>query len=422
MSPVHVLVGDDPRAEQMWQTAFTGAVDLYRFDRNIDAFERLMVAEAPIDLVVLTPAQQGPFNLTPDQFVARILEGPLASSATLAGLHIIVVGSELSHQHPRAMRVSTLDAAIRLVKFGEVESTPRPLTGASKVTSVPVSNAPQAPINANAGGADIRMASGGDNSSFSSSVISSIWDAPRSNVVAGGGPALGRQARGPEVVHELATHAHSEPVQMQEVATQLTHNAQLFASASAEGFVVSGGAPTTLTLEPRAAAAMNVGAPSEAIEVSTGLQPARSYQLEGGGAYRGPAVRNGVVNAAAHNPAGGQPIPPALTAQVQSMVYGAVHVGNPHDPLLIWSSAIREAHEVPTQTQAPVQEAALQVGSQSQLRTVPLEPPSGVYGASTTGATPSQIPVAGQARQSHAAASDPFLARAEAQASSVSFG
>ena len=36
MSPVHVIVGEDERAEAMWAAAFTGAVDLYRFDRNWD--------------------------------------------------------------------------------------------------------------------------------------------------------------------------------------------------------------------------------------------------------------------------------------------------------------------------------------------------------------------------------------------------
>ena len=96
MSPVHVIVGEDQRAEAMWAGAFTGAVDLYRFDRNVDAFERLTAAEAPIDLVVLTPAQRGPFNLTADQFIARVLEGPLGGSRFLANLHVIVVGQPIT--------------------------------------------------------------------------------------------------------------------------------------------------------------------------------------------------------------------------------------------------------------------------------------------------------------------------------------
>ncbi|MCB0878862.1 MAG: hypothetical protein KDC46_07770, partial [Thermoleophilia bacterium] len=164
MSPVHVIVGDDPRAEAMWGGAFQGAVDLYRFDRNVEAFERLTAAQAPIDLVVLTPAQRGPFNLTPDQFVARVLEGPLASSSTLRNLHVIVVGSELQRHHPRAMSVSTLDAAIRLVKFGEVERAPRPAPIAAPAAPA----APSAPATAGSGIGDLP---------FSGSVISKIWDA-----------------------------------------------------------------------------------------------------------------------------------------------------------------------------------------------------------------------------------------------------
>src|SRR5690349_11534183 len=101
MSPVHVIVGQDPRAEQMWADAFAGAIDLYRFERNVDAFERLTAAQAPIDLVILTPAQSGPFNLTPDQFIARLFDGPLASSPVLQHLHVIVVGSGVQSTHPR---------------------------------------------------------------------------------------------------------------------------------------------------------------------------------------------------------------------------------------------------------------------------------------------------------------------------------
>jgi hypothetical protein len=131
--------------------------------------------------------------------------------------------------------------------------------------------------------------------------------------------------------------------------------------------------------------------------------------LPNGAGYRGPAVRGGNPNALASAGHGGQPVPPALASQVQSMVYGA-QVGNPHDPLLTWSSASREQspaapmpvpvpvatpqHAIPMQPAAPMQ----------QVRTVPIEPPAGVY-------APAQP----------AAPADPFLARAE-QGSGVSFG
>ncbi|MCW2925801.1 MAG: hypothetical protein JWM98_3205, partial [Thermoleophilia bacterium] len=192
MSPVHVIVGQDERAEAMWATAFSGAVDLYRFERNVDAFERLTVAEAPVDLVVLTPAQHGPFNLTADQFLARVLEGPLGSSRCLANLHVIVVGEPVSRTHPRVMAVSTLDAAIRLVKFGELERAPRPHAPVLPVATP--NERPRASVD------DIAAIIG--DSAFSDSVISRIWDAPaepearpeprreapRRDDVVGGGP------------------------------------------------------------------------------------------------------------------------------------------------------------------------------------------------------------------------------------------
>ena len=168
MSPVHVIVGEDQRAEAMWSSAFTGAVDLYRFPRNVDAFERLTAAEAPIDLVILTPAQRGPFNLTAEQFIARVLEGPLGASRHLANLHVIVVGQALNRSHPRVMAVSTLDAAIRLVKFGEIEHAPRP--EAPKL--------PDARRDAPTRSSNEAMAELLDGMPFSGSVISRIWDAP----------------------------------------------------------------------------------------------------------------------------------------------------------------------------------------------------------------------------------------------------
>ncbi len=417
MSPVHVIVGDDPRAEQMWSTAFTGAVDLYRFDRNVDAFERLTAAQAPVDLVVLTPAQSGPFNLTPDQFVARVLEGPLASSSTLANLHVIVVGSPLTRSHPRAMAVSTLDAAIRLVKFGEVESAPRPI-------EVPVASAAPSP---RVDGANDVLA----DLPFSGSVISRIWsagdeapaapqapaepaqvaevarDAAGADEVAGGGPAAGMQAR----------QAPQAP-------------AQLFSRAAPAGFVVAGGGAAAAA--PAPAAEPQVGAPGEAIEVATGaLEAARPYQLPGGGAYRGPAVRGGAIQASGYHQhdGGGQPVPPALASQVETMVYGSMQVGNPHDPVMVWSSAARgEATPTPESIPAPVPMGiaaapvapgpVMVAGAQPAApRVVPLEPPVGAYqGVAPAAGIPQQPAMSPQA------ANDPFLQRAEAGGGDVSFG
>jgi hypothetical protein len=449
MSPVHVIVGEDPRAEQMWAQSFTGAVDLYRFGRNVEAFERLMVAQAPVDLVVLTPAQSGPFNLTPDQFVARVLEGPLASSGVLANLHVIVVGAPLERTHPRAMAVSTLDAAIRLVKFGEVERAPRP---------APVAAAPIVPTTVargdSAGGGRRDL---GDLGEFSGSVISRIWreadEADRDEDshgdamgdVLGGGPAARAAAAPMQVMQSTVPEAAAMP-------QDATAPASLFSRTAPAGFVAGGGgaAPASAPVQPSpvsdhgaapmlptisgggGAPAMQVGAPGESIEVATGvLQPARGYQLDGGGAYRGPGLRNGHVHGAGHDVAGGQPVPPALASQVQSMVYGSMQVGNPHDPMLVWSSSARAANAaapgaqpaaavgapVPTAPAAtagvPVPASVLvQPAQAGAVRTVPMEPPPGVY----QGVAPAQP------APPSAAAADPFLARAEARGGDVAFG
>lgn len=423
MSPVHVIVGEDERAEAMWASAFTGAVDLYRFPRNVDAFERLTAAEAPIDLVILTPAQHGPFNITADQFVARVLEGPLGTSRFLQNLHVIVVGAPLHREHPRAMAVSTLDAAIRLVKFGEVERAPRPAS--MDVAEVrPTTSRPAT------GGAavDAILSDAG----IAGSIISSIWDAPDVEVEE---PAPRTQVAGG------GARPAAEPI-APPVAAAVPENPQLFATTVATGFIVPGanGAPTSAA--PAAAPAPlqaptfeqpitgggatpmpQVGVPGESIEVATGaLQPARPYQLPNGAGYRGSAVRN--VNAAAHEivAAGGQPVPPALASQVQSMVYGGA-VGNPGDPLLTWSSSLRStspvpggdgapvapAQQVPVAVPVPVPVPTAPVQAAPAVRTVPMDPPAGVYG---------NAPAAAAAPASQ----DPFLQRAEQGGGAVSFG
>jgi hypothetical protein len=403
MSPVHVIVGEDPRAEAMWAEAFSGAIDLYRFDRNVEAFERLTAAAAPVDLVVLTPAQGGPFNLTPDQFIARVLESHIGSSRNLAGLHVIVVGQALTRSHPRAIEVATLDAAIRLVKFGEVQHAPRPAVVAAPA-STPSTYMP--------------------GSNFSESVISRIWDAADSaeraeRTVVGGG----EQARAPQApARAVQAAAPRQALQNQQ--------AQLFERVAAPGFaaVQGGGAPHQA----------QVGAPGEAIEVSSGvLQSSRPYTLPNGGGYRGPELRQGAVPASSHHSlALSAPIPPALGAQVQQAVYGSA-TGAP-DPVLVWSSSARGqvvAQGVPVPTAAPTQQQApmaMAPAAMQQVRTVPMEPPTGIYGGGAAyGQQPHapapaapvaySIPTAPMAPAP--ASADPLLQRAERQnAAAVSFG
>jgi hypothetical protein len=430
MSPVHVIVGEDVRAEQMWANAFTGAVDLYRFPRNVDAFERLTAAEAPIDLVILTPAQRGPFNLTPDQFVARLLEGPLGSSRCLANLHVIVVGQPLQRSHPRVMSVSTLDAAIRLVKFGEVERAPRP-------------EAPSIPVVGPAGTdrasrLDPRRTSEAvvdaiDDLTFAGSVISSIWDVPRRDH--GAAPAHAQEQHHDIVEDDASDDGFLDvlgggPAAAAAAPAPAPH-AQLFSRTAPAGFVMPAAAAATVARQPThqpvagggqvASAAIPIGAPGEAIEVATGmLQPARAYQLEGGAGYRGPAVRRGTVHGAGYD-AGGQPVPPALASQVESMVYGGMHVGNPNDPLLVWSSVAR-GEAPPTGQVAPVPMSVpqqqrsvtpIQAQPMQPVRTVPMEPPAGAY---------APAPHVQSATQPQQPSADPFLRRAESGGGDVSFG
>ncbi len=431
MSPVHVIVGEDQRAEAMWAGAFTGAVDLYRFDRNVDAFERLTAAEAPIDLVVLTPAQRGPFNLTADQFIARVLEGPLGASRCLANLHVIVVGQTISRSHPRVMSVTTLDAAIRLVKFGEVEHAPRPEAPRLPDAHAPMHDRPST---------HAAIASVLEDMPFSGSVISRIWDAPDPEREA---PVERVERVVRPAVEAQDSHAAPDvtgggPRPTTQPATGLANPnqpaqapAQLFARTAPGGFMVPPANVPAQPMHPHAGVPVmgggdiaQVGAPGESIEVATGaLQPARQYQLPQAG-YRGPAIRGGNVHGAAHDN-GGQPVPPALASQVQSMVYGGMHVGNPHDPLLTWSSGARDQAATapgaaPQQAPAPMQHAPIQApqqihtqpmhapaqpAAQQAPRVVPMEPPAGVY-------SPAPAPVS----------ADPFLARAEQGGGDVAFG
>ncbi|MBC7461767.1 MAG: hypothetical protein H7287_10440 [Thermoleophilia bacterium] len=448
MNPVHVLVGTDPRAEAMWSAAFGSTVDLYRFATNVDAFGRLSSAEAPIDLVVLTPAQVGPFNLTPEQLLARIFEGPLGRSRALANLHVIVVGQQVARRHPRIASVRTLEAAIRLVKFGEVD--PR-MAQAAPVAAAPV--APSAPMASQLSGiATERAVSSGSSSiidgtgSLSGGVISKIWDAvdrashahdvntdiERANdtraPISGGGAAApaapSRDAR-ERAAREAGTKALAQGP------------AQLFTRATSAGFMVapqvvaSGVQVGGMAGVQGGGAAAQVGAPGESIEVATGqLLPARQFQLAESG-YRGQTTRGGVPQASSHHAMGGQPVPPALASQVQSMIYGG-QGGN--DPLLSWSG---NNHGAVVATGVPVPNASMsqpaphaqpmppmQVNAQRASVSVPMHAPAGVYGGGPVPVTaPQHAPLsAPRFTQASQLAQDPFLARAEAGGGDVSFG
>jgi hypothetical protein len=269
-------------------------------------------------------------------------------------------------------------------------------------------------------------------------VISSIWDAPD--------PASIRDEPRAEIVDDPSAvdgmdfnvlGGGAGAIAPTPNPVQPVGPAQLFSRITPPGFAASQPAPPAPAPVTGGGAMMPaapvdgyaVGAPGESIEVATGvLQPARGYQLEGGGAYRGPAVRGGVVHGAGYD-TGGQPVPPALASQVETMVYGGMQVGNPHDPLLVWSSVAR-GEAVPAQQHAApvsIQPAAAPVTAPSghsipapmqQVRTVPMEPPAGVY-------APAPVPQAQAQAQTQAQAAsvaDPFLRRAEAGGGDISYG
>jgi hypothetical protein len=409
MSPVHVIVGTDPRAEAMWADAFSGAIDLYQFDRNVDAFERLTAAQAPIDLVILTPAQDGLFNLTPDQFVARVLEGPLAATSMLANLHIIVVGAELARRHPRAVSTRTLDAAIRLVKFGELDDAPRAIAPAA-------APAPTQPADHGRYDAPI-------GSTFSDNVISRIWaaadresalqSAPSSaGSVRGGGPAA------PADPARLFATAGTRPVPAPDPAAR-------FAPATP----VVGGGPVHVLANVLSAelgsAPLPVADQRPATAPAGSLQPSRPYVLPHGGAYVGREMRNNQIPpASSYNaptamqsqpqpqplpqPQAQRPVPPAVASQIRTMVYPQATQA-PADPVLAWSSA--SAKRVPAaMVPVPARPAAPAV----HVPVPPMQPPVGVYGGLPAGLITPDAPVS-------AVQADPFVQRA-VQDGGVSFG
>lgn len=473
MSPVHVIVGDDPRAEVMWANAFAGVVDLYRFDRNVEAFERLTAAEAPVDLVIITPAQRGPFNLTPEQFVSRVLDGALSTSPFLANLHVVVVGTALRTSHPRAMAVTTLDAAIRLVKHGEIEEEAilRPTETAAPAPTVPAAqpqrmsprpSSPSAHVPSAApmssrpdSGSSIRPYGG----SFSSSVISHFWGGDDAEDVHGGGSA---SHAAPAAVHQelhVQQPAQPEPVvetpapQQQgarRVMERVVAEVRADAAASQEdtGIAAPSFLPTEVSSSEGSAPSLFAQPPSNAPRSGTSgggaaapahpvassmppaeaLEPAVPYQLPHGAGYRGPAQRGNHPSIIA---AAGQPVPPALTAQVQSIVYGNSGAA---DPLLAWSGSANGAlasnvAQPPMQPAAPMPTAPMNSGPMlpmngipgaqqmpPRMPAVPMEPPSGSYGSPASGQQ--SMPQA----MSPAAQADPFLQRAEQRGGDVSFG
>lgn len=369
MSPVHVLVGASDSEQAAWAGAFAGAVDLYCFDGAVSAFERLTAAREPIDLVVLLPETGSPFTLSPDAFVARVLESTLSLAEPLAGLHVVSVGRPLRSNHPRAAATATLDAAIRLVKFGELQSAPMPILEPVIERAQLGSPHHDAPT--------FDLGSG----SLAGSIIARIWQADEPAQA----PAAHFQFRAPHQASPLP-HAgapgREDPVQAPlGMARAATHaggvgcqaSPQLFARQGMTGFgspssAVPGAqlppgqasaveahatAPTFAQTDPYGAVAGGGAGAVAADHVGAvdGLEPSRAWVLPNRGEYRGPAMRHGSVHGAGHAPhtliapdphlAGRHDIaPPMLATQVQQYVYGSG--GMVADPVLGLSSATRQ--------------------------------------------------------------------------------
>lgn len=369
MSPVHVIVSNDPNDEQRYAAAFGGAINLYRFRSNVEAFERLTAARSPIDVLVVMPNQDSLFNMTPAQLAERLTALPMASNPNIGNLKIVVVGAH-GIANPRVHAVASVDAAVRLVMFGDVSSAPAPAAPAAHA-------APAAP-------------------GLASDVIASIWaPAPAAHAAPPvAGATSGRQlaaAGGP------GTHAPPQHVQMPRGTAGLRSPApQQVAVYQPAAHVGSQGAEGIVaTVMP---------------DLPLGLEPAVPYQLEGGGVYNGVRPRGGstafhhggtveesnpvigggpasagyatggieaqwapthdqVMAGAMHapvHPGGGQPAyAPQLAGQMQALVYAQAEA--PSDPLLGWSAPVQQQLAAQQPAMAPVQQqVAMQAMSAPQ--------------------------------------------------------
>lgn len=380
MSPVHVLISDNIADEQYYGSAFTGAIDLYRFRSNVEAFERLTSAGAPIDLLVITANQDSLFNMTAAQLVERLGSPAITGSAYLSGLQVVVVGGDAAPVPGRVHTVTNLDAAIRLIKFGEIEATPMPAAQPPMAAYAPVTVArPNAGSNYQLPELSIPMSAPTMQSELAGSVISAIWDAPepvrsaairpvahRIEVYRGPGMTPPQVQAQPQRAPQGQTQPHGQPVarrQMPRGTTRLRAGGPA-AHGALEQPHVQGGGPAMLFAQP---------ATNQFNEQVGELQPSQPYELKSRGAYQGSGRRSdrmpsgAAISAHSGAPAMQQPPmqqPPQLAAQVQQLVYANQHG---HDPMLGWSSQVQQqlsrdaqqqaqaAHVQPMAHQAPMQ-------------------------------------------------------------------
>lgn len=361
MSPLHVLISPSQYDEDAYGTAFTGAIDLYRFNSNVEAFERLTAVQQPVDVIVIVGQQEALFNMTAAQLAQRLVAPPLGDSTNLRNTQIVVVGDD-APGHMRIHRASTIDAAVRLIKFGEVESAPVPSYDLdyTAATMMPASPTTAQPMSGQFSQQPMTQLPGG--SYFFDSVVSSIWSAadaapakpaaptpPPAPIKPNAGPAL---PPGSEAPREMPV----QKVQMPR-GTSRMRGAQRGADS--------------LFTKPNTHAATMHDAPivvhESANEVYENyvrdLEASRPFSLPGRGVYRGPAPRKGSYEklgdleqaptplptpgarhsqpqqpvVAAHPQQTG--IPPQLAEQMQQLTYPPTVIS---DPVMGWSSAVQK--------------------------------------------------------------------------------
>lgn len=382
MTPVHVLVSANPSTEQAWREAFQGAVDVYRFTTIAETLERLTSAQSPIDLLVIADVADDPFGPTADQLVHRLECAPLVSSSMLRSMGIAVVGHDLQSDYSARVRtITNLGAALRLVKFGEVESPrgARDLSTAQSSVSAEAPGSSMTPI-------DVAPTGG---SGLASSIISSIWDAPEpqadpspaqaapaqthrieparepvqqpaagrrvqmprgSGRLRAGGPAAAEQRHGQRGAAGglFAAAPHVAPV----AAEHEQHGGHVeYQQSVHSGHDQHGGQPQYY--EPGTPLPPELG----------GLHPSQLVPQGVDGGFRGNVGRGGHVAASSHHahaampqpdarpqPRAAQPhpsmphaasvVPPQLGQQVQHMLYPSAA---PADPVLGFSSSVQRA-------------------------------------------------------------------------------
>ena len=333
MTQVHVYVSPQLDEVRSWAAAFDGAIDLYRFSSNNEAYERLTGATAPVHVIIVGCDRADGFDLAAAQLAQRLTSRPLEANPMLAQMQIVLVapGGAVNLSSPRIHVVSSHDAAVRLVKFGHVEEAPMPQVSSKR---------------AGARTAEAPRAHAGQSGIFAGSVISQIWDMADSVVSQREQIQRVQQQRGPRVIGGGPRTAHPEMRQAQAFDIQhesvrvvqasrssgkisTAHAPSASESVPAHGIVGAGSlfahagstrqAPATIAQVQQLAAAPDHAQVSQSLQqympqthaaqqpqhampvlrANDGLQPAQPWSGKSG-EYRGPAsVRGSSVHPAA---------------------------------------------------------------------------------------------------------------------------